>query len=81
MTRGWRLNDAFMKFATDFAITRVDVSNATGYAYFAQGDLNSYYICDPYVRASGTYNETFADGVTLTNVHARDGDGELMTEA
>ncbi len=88
-----RLNGVFMKFATDFAIARVDVSNATGYAHFAQGDLGSFQAGSPYIKASGTYDDCqtfnsqvhfeqmFADGITLTNVHARDGDGDISTEA
>ncbi len=88
-----RLNGVFMKHATDFAITRVDVSNATGYAHFAQGDLGSFQAGNPYIKASGTYDDCltfnsqvhfeqmFADGITLTNVHARDGDGDISTEA
>jgi len=90
---GLRLNGVFMKFATDFSIARVDVSNATGYAHFAQGDLNAYFAGGDYVQASGTYEDCqtfnsqvhfeqmFANGVTLTNVHARDGDGDISTEA
>lgn len=90
---GLRLNGVFMKFATDFAIARVDVSNATGYAHFAQGDLGSFQAGNPYIKASGTYDDCqtfnsqvhfeqmFADGITLTNVHARDGDGDISTEA
>lgn len=88
-----RLNGVFMKFATDFAIARVDVSNATGYAHFAQGDLGSFQAGNPYIKASGNYDDCqtfnsqvhfeqmFADGITLTNVHARDGDGDISTEA
>lgn len=97
---GLRLNGAFMIQATDFTITRVDVYNATGYAHFAQGDIDAfnYWINSGSPGtfskyASGTYEDvrTFnssvhfeqmvADGVTLTNVHARDGDGDIAAES
>lgn len=85
---GVRINGCMMKEATEFSIARVDVLNATGYAHFAQGDVNSLG-----VQASGTYDDCrtfnsqvhfeqmFANGVTLTNCHARDGSGTIATEA
>jgi hypothetical protein len=83
-----------MRYATDFDISRIDVSNTTGYAHYAAGDLGRHQAGFPdAVMASGNYTDLrtynaqvhfeqiFADGITLTNVHARDGDGDIPTEA
>jgi hypothetical protein len=81
---GFRLHGVFMRGTTDFSISRVDVHNSTGYAHFAQGDVSARK-----TYASGTYDDClttnsqihyeqmFADGITLTNVHAREGLGTL----
>ena len=88
MVNGGRLNAVFMYQATDFAIARVDVYNATGYGHFAQGEISHFT-----VMASGTYDDCWSfnanvhfeqmagENITLTNVHARDGDGDIGTEA
>jgi VCBS repeat-containing protein len=85
MPDGFRLVGCFMRQATDFTVSRVDVYNTTGYAHFAQGDANGFT-----VYASGTYEDcaTYnasigfeqmaADGITLTNIFAGDGDGDLV---
>ena len=82
---GFRLVGCFMRQATEFTVERVDVYNTTGYAHFAQGDANGFT-----VYASGTYEDcaTYnasigfeqmaADGITLTNIFAGDGDGDLV---
>lgn len=90
---GARLNGCFMDQATAFTVNGVNVYNATGYGHFAQGDLNSFVANRPDpIYASGTYNDCwafntnvafeqmFSDGITLTNCHARDGDGDIHTE-
>ena len=91
---GLRLNGIFMRFSSDFLVARIDVENATGYAHYAAGDLGSYLSGGTLgVPASGRYEDCntfnsqvhfeqfFADGITLSNVHARDGDGDIPTEA
>lgn len=91
---GLRLNGVFLRYATDFEVARIDVSNTSGYAHYAAGDLGSYQAGNlDAVKASGSYTDCntynaqihfeqiFADGITLTNVHARDGDGDIPTEA
>ncbi|MBK9431493.1 MAG: hypothetical protein IPN50_03380 [Sphingomonadales bacterium] len=91
---GLRLNGIFMRFSADFDIARIDVMNATGYANYAAGNLGAFFNGGPTgVPASGRYEDVntynsqvhfeqfFADGITLTNVHARDGDGDIPTEA
>ncbi|MBL0023131.1 MAG: hypothetical protein IPP23_13390 [Sphingomonadales bacterium] len=83
-----------MRFSADFDIARIDVMNATGYANYAAGNLGAFFNGGPTgVPASGRYEDVntynsqvhfeqfFADGITLTNVHARDGDGDIPTEA
>jgi Ca2+-binding RTX toxin-like protein len=93
---GLRLNGIFMRFSADFDIARIDVMNATGYANYAVGDLGTQLPDGTWVHgtpASGRYEDVntfnsqvhfeqfFADGITLSNVHARDGDGDISTEA
>lgn len=91
---GLRLNGVFMRYATEFLVARIDVENATGYANYAAGDLGSYQAGNlDAVQASGRYEDVntfnaqihfeqiFANGITLFNVHARDGDGDISTEA
>jgi Ca2+-binding RTX toxin-like protein len=91
---GLRLNGIFMRFSADFDIARIDVMNTTGYAHYAAGDLGAYLSGGQLgTPASGTYQDCntynaqvhfeqfYADGITLTNVHARDGDGDIPTEA
>ena len=76
-------------------MARIDVENATGYANYAAGDLGALLETGWVhgVPASGRYEDVntfnsqihfeqfFADGITLFNVHARDGDGDITTEA
>ena len=88
MPDGFRLHGLFMREAVGFEISGVDVHNATGYANIAMGVIGS-----PDVTSSGTYENCFAynsnvsfeqmasNGVTLTDCHARDGDGDIGTEA
>ena len=91
---GLRLNGIFMRFSSDFLVTRIDVENATGYAHYAAGDLGLFFNGGPTgTPASGRYEDCntfnsqihfeqfFADRITLFNVHARDGDGDIPTEA
>ena len=91
---GLRLNGIFMRFSSDFLVARIDVENATGYAHYAAGDLGLIFNGGPTgTPASGRYEDCntfnsqihfeqfFADGITLFNVHARDGDGDIPTEA
>ena len=95
MVGGARLHGVWMQEAENFSITRVDVYNATGYGHFAQGKHLGFNP-DGSVRvdyASGTYTDCvtyncevgfeqmYSDGITLTNVHGRDGDGDISTEA
>lgn len=90
---GLRLNGIFMRFSSDFLVARIDVENATGYAHYAAGDLGLFFNGGPTeTPASGRYEDCntfnsqihfeqfFADGITLFNVHARDGDGDIPTE-
>lgn len=92
---GLRLNGIFMRFSSDFLVARIDVENATGYAQYAAGDfgalLETGWVHG--IPASGRYEDCntfnshvhfeqfFADGITLSNVHARDGEGDISTEA
>lgn len=91
---GLRLNGILMRFTQDFLVTRVDVSNATGYANYAVGNLGAFFNGGPTGNpVSGRYEDVrtynsqvhfeqyFADGITLFNVQARDGDGDISTEA
>jgi Ca2+-binding RTX toxin-like protein len=92
---GLRLNGIFMRFSANFLVARIDVENATGYAHYAAGDLGAQLETGWVhgVPASGRYEDCntfnsqvhfeqfFADGITLFNVHARDGDGDIPTEA
>ena len=85
---GFRLHGCFMREVVGFEISGVDVHNATGYAHIAQGVLGSV---DP-PTSSGTYTDCYAynsqvyfeqmacNGVTLTDCHARDGDGDIGGE-
>jgi Ca2+-binding RTX toxin-like protein len=85
MPGGFRLVGCFMHEATGFDIDRVDIYNTTGYGHFAQGDANHFT-----AYASGTYDDCAvynaqiafeqmaADGITLTNCFAGDGDGDLV---
>ena len=85
MPDGFRLVGCFMRQATDFDIDRVDVYNTTAYGHFAQGNPNDFS-----AYASGTYDDCAvynaqiafeqmtADGITLTNCFAGDGDGDLV---
>jgi Ca2+-binding RTX toxin-like protein len=91
---GLRLNGVMMRFTQNFLVERVDVANATGYAHYAIGDLGTYQIggtlslpvsgryedCNTY-NSQIHFEQYFADGITLFNVHARDGDGDISTEA
>ncbi|TMJ13068.1 MAG: hypothetical protein E6G94_12490 [Alphaproteobacteria bacterium] len=84
---GFRLHGVFMRQATDFHITNVNVSNITGYAHFAQGVPGGGGI-----QASGTYEnctttnsqvhfeQMACDGITLTNCHAFAGEADITTE-
>ena len=81
---GFRLHGLFMRGATDFRVERVDVHNATGYAHFAQGNVNANqsYASGSYEDCLTTnsqihYEQMYANGITLTNVHAREGAGTL----
>ena len=89
---GLRLNGIFMRFSSDFLVARIDVENATGYAHYAAGDLGLIFNGGPTgTPASGRYEDCntfnsqvhfeqfFADGITLFNVHSRDGDGDIST--
>jgi Ca2+-binding RTX toxin-like protein len=92
---GLRLNGVLMRFTEDFLIERVDVENATGYAHYAVGNLGAlletgWVHGEPvsgHYEDIRTYNsqvhfeQYWADGITLVNVHARDGDGDISTEA
>ncbi len=92
---GLRLNGIFMRFSSDFLVARIDVENATGNAQYAAGDLGALLETGwvDGIPASGRYEDCntfssqvhfeqfFADGITLSNVHARDGDGDISTEA
>lgn len=91
---GLRLNGILMRFTQDFLVTHVDVSNATGYANYAVGNLGAFFNGGPTGNpVSGRYEDVrtynsqvhfeqyFADGITLFNVQARDGDGDISTEA
>jgi Ca2+-binding RTX toxin-like protein len=85
---GYRMVGVFMHQSTDFVIERVDVSNATAYAHFVQGDLGA-----AGVTASGRYSDirTYnsqvhfeqmnANGVLIENAHAFVGEGDIPTEA
>ena len=90
---GLRLNGIMMRFTQDFLIERIDVSNATGYAHYAIGDLGTYQVGGTLgLPVSGRYEDLrtynsqvhfeqyFADGITLFNIQARDGDGDISTE-
>lgn len=90
---GARMNACYMDQATGFTVEGVNTYNATGYGQFAQGDLNAFVGGDPdAVYASGTYTDCwsfnsnvafeqmFGDGITITNCHARDGDGDISAE-
>ena len=90
---GLRLNGVFMKFAVDFDVSRVDAGNATGYAFFAQGDPGGYLNGNTPIEASGAFTDCnsfnsqvhfeqmASNGVVLTNCNASDGDGDIPTEA
>ncbi|HEY5720971.1 MAG TPA: Ig-like domain-containing protein [Allosphingosinicella sp.] len=85
MPDGFRLHGCFMRQATNFTIERVDVYNTSGYAHFAQGDANhftryasgTYEDCATY-NASIGFEQMAADGITLTNIFAGDGDGDMV---
>ncbi len=94
MPAGIRSHGLFLNMAEGFEVTRVDVANVTGYAHYALGDGNALNAGDPTARpTSGSYSDIrtynsqvhyevmFGDGVTYTNVHASDGDGDISTEA
>lgn len=93
LPEGFRLNGVFLKFATDFNVSRVDAGNATGYAFFAQGDPESYAAGRTPIEASGSFTncnsfnsqvhfeQMASNGVILTNCNASDGDGDIPTEA
>ncbi|AQR72880.1 glycosyl hydrolase family 28-related protein [Sphingomonas sp. LM7] len=90
---GARLNACYMDQATGFTVSGVNTYNATGYGQFAQGDVGAFQFGNPdAVYASGTYTDCWSfnanvafeqmmgDGITLTNCHARDGDGDIWVE-
>lgn len=84
---GFRLHGVFMREVVGFEIEGVDVYNATGYAQIAQGVLGG-----EGVTSSGTYTDCYtynsqvhfeqmaSNGITLTDCHARDGDGDIAAE-
>jgi len=91
---GIRSHGLFLNMVEGFEVTRVDVANVTGYAHFAAGDVSALNAGNPAAKGTSgsyadirTYNSQvhfevmFGDGVTYTNVHARDGDGDIATEA
>lgn len=84
MPQGFRLVGCFMRGATNFLVSEVDVENITAYAHFAQGDANNFAFTASGVyencetrNASIHYEQMAADGVTLINVRASDGAGTL----
>jgi Ca2+-binding RTX toxin-like protein len=92
---GLRLNGVLMRFTENFLIERVDVENATGYAHYAVGNLGALLetgwvhgepVSGRYedIRTANSqvhFEQYWADGITLFNVHASDGDGDISTEA
>lgn len=80
-----RLNGVFMRRAVRFSVTDCDVWNATGYAFFAQGNTGgvesgssgTFRNCWAY-NSMVCFEQMFCQNMLLENCHARDGDGDLI---